>query len=176
MLFRSVLLVLGGVLWRLSPRDPRARAWVPLALAALAVTAVAVGTRPRERGPYAVFDEFEGAGAVDLERGTKAVVFASASCEHCAEVARELSTLRAQDAAVYLVILGSPAEGAAFVRANGVPCPWRACTDPERFFAFIDPAPAPPRVVLLHDGEEQRSWTASTWDLAAFREAWQEHE
>jgi hypothetical protein len=155
-----VLLGLLAVLYKFTDKDRR-NIVVPSAIIVVSVTAVLLllPVQNSKDFMFSGYTNFMGEGRVDLSNGDKIIAVFNLECDHCQEVAKEVTELKRLDSTyppVY-VLFFKEAENTpeSFSKLTGSNFPY-AMIGVKEFFDLI--GSSPPRLYWLHNGKVKEYW------------------
>ena len=109
--------------------------------------------RPKVRSVFTKYTTFSGR-KVDLNAGKKIVCLFSLDCEHCMATCKVLHKMLKEKpgaAGIYVLAFGTEDAVEPFFKEGGGKFPY-TILPPEEFFPLLDKANAPPRVVVMDNG------------------------
>ncbi len=121
----------------------------------------------RVESEFTKYKEFSN-GSIDLNSGLKIVTLFSLDCEHCLQAAKELAELKKKIKlpSVYSLFLGSKEEVQPFFNNVGMQFSY-LILEPREFFMLLQEAP--PKIVLLAEGNKIKEWTGNNFSQSDLR-------
>lgn len=126
---------------------------------------------PKKTSEFAAFKKFSNGTVADLDDGRKIVTLFSLECEHCMETAKQIGELgrRKTLPGVYFLFWGTEDQVENFFKVAQCRYPYKII-EPEVFFPLLGKAPAPPRIVYLHNGNVMADWDFNTFKIDALEQ------
>ncbi|MCU0428884.1 MAG: hypothetical protein MUF42_02845 [Cytophagaceae bacterium] len=121
---------------------------------------------PKKTSEFTAFRKFSDGSVVDLDDGKKIVTLFSLECEHCMETAKKIGELakRKKLPPVYILFWGEESQVENFFTVAQCRYPYKI-VEPQVFFPLLGKAPAPPRVVFMHQGNVMADWDFNTFSI-----------
>lgn len=121
----------------------------------------------RVESEFTKYKEFS-SGSIDLNSGLKIVTLFSLDCEHCLQAAHEIAELKKKIKlpSVYSLFLGSKEEVQPFFNNVGMQFSY-LILEPREFFMLLQEAP--PKIVLLAEGNKIKEWTGNNFNQSDLR-------